>query len=54
MLVLRKLLSYILFWQKSKDPKKKNVNLKVMHGINKISIVMFLVGVVVIIFKFFK
>ena len=37
-----------LFWKK--DPNApKNFNLKMMHGINKISIVMFLIAVIIMV-----
>ena len=40
------------YYFRKKDPKSKsNVNLRMMHGINKISIVMFLIALVVIIVR---
>lgn len=40
------------YFFRSKDKNKTdNVNLKMMHGINKISIVMFLMGVIFLIIK---
>ena len=37
------------FFRKKSDNKTSNVNIKMMHGINKISIIMFLIAVLVII-----
>ncbi|MEH0155797.1 DUF6728 family protein [Limibacter armeniacum] len=38
------------YFFRKKDPNRKtNFNLKVMHGINKISIILFLIALVVII-----
>jgi hypothetical protein len=47
--ILRKIWGYVIF-KKNTDPEK-NLNLKVMHGINKLSILMFLVGMIVLIYK---
>lgn len=41
------------YFFRRKDPSRKtNVNLKMMHGINKISILMFLVGLVYLLGKY--
>ncbi|MEL6628006.1 MAG: DUF6728 family protein [Bacteroidota bacterium] len=48
--VLKKIIGYITF--KKRDPNDPHsFNLKMMHGINKISILMFLVALVVMIIK---
>ena len=40
------------YFFRKKDPNRKsNFNLKMMHGINKISIIMFLLAIVVIVVK---
>jgi hypothetical protein len=40
------------YFFRGKDPSRPtNINLKMMHGINKISIVIFLLGVLFLIFK---
>lgn len=40
------------YFFRSKDPSRpSNINIKMMHGINKISIVIFLLGVIFIILK---
>jgi hypothetical protein len=40
---------------RKKDPSQKNnINTKLMHGMNRISIIMFLIGIVIILFKVFK
>ncbi|GAB4345428.1 MAG: hypothetical protein OHK0038_25650 [Flammeovirgaceae bacterium] len=42
----------LTYFFRKKDPSRKiNFNLKMMHGINKLSIIMFLVGVIVILLK---
>ncbi|MCC5919921.1 MAG: hypothetical protein LAT68_09430 [Cyclobacteriaceae bacterium] len=42
------------YFFRKKDPSRpSSFNLKMMHGINKISIIMFLLGLIFIIFKFF-
>lgn len=49
--MIRKLLSYFTF-KKQQEGYKKNVNLTLMHGINRISLIMFLIAVIVMLFKF--
>ena len=39
------------FFRKKDKNRTDNINLKMMHGINKISIVMFLIGVIFLILK---
>lgn len=40
------------YFFRSKDPARpSNINIKMMHGINKISIVVFLLGVIFLILK---
>ncbi|MBZ0246757.1 MAG: hypothetical protein K8H85_12510 [Cyclobacteriaceae bacterium] len=39
------------FFRGKDDSRPTNINLKMMHGVNKISIVMFLLGVLYIILK---
>jgi hypothetical protein len=40
------------YFFRKKDPNRpSNINLKMMHGVNKISIVIFLLGVLFLIFK---
>ena len=40
------------YFFRKKDPNRPtNINLKMMHGVNKISIVIFLLGVLYLIFK---
>lgn len=42
------------YFFRGKDPNRpSNINIKMMHGINKISIVIFLLGVIFIILKRF-
>lgn len=47
----RKFLSYITFWRKGQN-KTENFNLRVMHGINRVSILMFLIALIVLIVRF--
>lgn len=47
----QKFLSYMMFWKKDQN-KTENTNLKLMHGINRISILMFLVAIIVLIVRF--
>jgi len=47
----RKFLSYITFWKKDQN-KTTNVNLRMMHGINRISILMFLIAIIILIIRF--
>lgn len=43
----------LMYYFRKKDPNRpSNVNLKLMHGINKISIIMFLICLIVIITRF--
>ncbi|MEM7162309.1 MAG: DUF6728 family protein [Bacteroidota bacterium] len=37
----------------SDDPQKENVNLKMMHGVNRLSIFMFLFCMIVLIYRLF-
>jgi hypothetical protein len=40
------------YFFRRKDPNRpNNINIRMMHGVNKISIVIFLVGVIYLIFK---
>ena len=40
------------YFFRKKDPSRpSNINIRMMHGVNKISIVIFLAGVIYIIFK---
>ena len=42
----------LTYFFRKKDPSRpQNFNLRMMHGINKISIIMFLIAVLVIIFR---
>ncbi len=54
-MIWRKFLSYLLFWKKQPDPEghKQSTYLKMMHGINKLSILMFLIAMCVLIYKLF-
>ena len=42
----------LLYFFRKKDPNRKsNFNLRMMHGINKVSIIVFLVGMIYLIAK---
>jgi len=47
--ILKKFLSYIR-WKKDKGAEK-NFNLRMMHGINKLSILMFIIGMIIVVIK---
>ena len=48
-----KLNEVLTYYFRKKDPSRPtNINLKLMHGINKISIIIFLFCVVVILYRF--
>jgi hypothetical protein len=51
-MIIKKFASYITFWKKPAPGAPHSFNLKMMHGINKISILMFLIGVIIMIIKF--
>lgn len=41
------------YYFRKKDPNKKgNINLRLMHGINKIALAMFLIAMLVLIYKY--
>ena len=54
MKILKKIGSYITFWKPRPADEPSSFNLKMMHGINKISIVMFLFGMIYLLLKIFK
>ena len=47
---LNELLTY--FFRKRDPSKKVSINLKLMHGINKISIIIFIIAVIIIISRY--
>jgi hypothetical protein len=51
-MIFKKIWNYLTF-KKDKD-SKSNFNLRMMHGINKISLFMFLIAIVVMLFRFCK
>ena len=43
------------FYLRKKDPNApKDINVKMMHGMNRISLFMFLVGLIVMLFRIFR
>jgi hypothetical protein len=55
MMIIEKLLHYLNpknLFKKPNPENKGNVNLFLMHGINRISILMFLIAIIVIIIKY--
>ena len=50
-MVFRKIWSYLTF-NKKENNSQGNFNLKMMHGINKLSILMFIVALIIMIIKF--
>ena len=51
-MIWQKFLSYINIFSKNKSSRTSNVSLKMMHGINRISIVMFLIAIIVMIVRY--
>jgi len=49
----QKFLSYIFFWRKGQN-KTDNFYLKMMHGINRISIWMFIIAMVILAVKLLR
>ena len=47
-MIFKKIWSYITF---RKQPGVKNLNTRLMHGMNRISILMFLIALIVIIYR---
>jgi len=50
-MIIKKFLSYLTFWKKADPNAPHSFNLKMMHGINKISIIMFLFALIVILIR---
>ena len=50
-MIWRKFLSYINIFGKGNPDAKGNINLKMMHGINRISIFMFIIAIIIIIVR---
>lgn len=50
-MIFKKIWSYITF---RKQPGEKNLNTRLMHGMNRISILMFLVAMIVIIVRILR
>ncbi len=43
------------FYIRKRDPNEpRNVNIKMMHGMNRISLIMFLVGIIVMIIRLLR
>lgn len=51
-MMLQKFLSYITFWKKPEDGEKPSFNLRMMHGINRISILVFILAVLFMAVKY--
>lgn len=51
-MILRKIFSYLTFKKQTFEGDKPNQNLRMMHGINRITIFMFLIGIIFVIIKF--
>ena len=52
--MLKKIWSYISFKKNPESANGSNSYLKMMHGINRLSILMFLIGMIVVLIKAFK
>jgi len=53
-MMLKKLVTYLMFWKKEDANAPTSTNLKIMHGINRISIYLFIFALTVIIYRFVK
>lgn len=51
-IMIKKFLGYITFWKKDESDNTANFNLKMMHKINKISIFMFIMAVIVLLVRY--
>lgn len=51
--IWKQLLTY-LYLRKRDASEPKNINIKMMHGMNRISLIVFLIGVIVMIIRLFK
>ena len=49
-MIFQKLISYLTF--RKQNEVKSNFNLRMMHGMNRISILMFVIALIVIIVRF--
>ncbi|MEZ4803993.1 MAG: DUF6728 family protein [Bacteroidia bacterium] len=52
--MFKKIWSYITFQKQPDMGNEDKSSLRLMHGINRISILMFLIGMVIVIIKIFK
>jgi len=52
--MLKKLWSYLTFQKQPEFEKADKSYLRMMHGINRISILMFLIGMVFVVIRIFK
>ncbi len=50
-MIFRKIWAYLTF-NKRENASKGNLNLKMMHGINRISIFVFIVALIIMLIKF--
>ncbi|MFA6262230.1 MAG: DUF6728 family protein [Bacteroidia bacterium] len=51
-MIIQKFISYLMFWKKDKTDNGTSFNLKMMHRINKISILMFIIALLIMLYKF--
>lgn len=54
MKVLNKIISYLTFKKQLDQGEKPNFNLKMMHGMNRISILMFFIAIVAMVIRIIK
>ena len=45
---------FIEVFKKDGEHKTKNINTRMMHGVNRISIVMFIIALIVLFYKWFS
>ncbi|MFN4083390.1 MAG: DUF6728 family protein [Bacteroidia bacterium] len=50
--MIKKFIQYLTFWRKNDTDTSSSINLRIMHGINRISILMFLFAMIVLIIRY--
>jgi hypothetical protein len=53
-MIFKKIMSYLTFKKQVEQGQKASFNLRAMHGMNRISILMFFVAIIVMIIKIIK
>jgi len=53
-MIFKKIMSYLLFKKQVEEGQKPSFNLRAMHGMNRISILIFFVAIIVMIIRIVK